>query len=262
MNKFFLIFVIFFSPFLWASNSSITANDNSPLRHPSFINSINYTPDDSIAKIPATIKSIPDFAFFDCKALKRVEFLPGSRCKSIGEYAFAGCDSLHSINLPSGITVINTGTFRECGALKSMDLPQSVVDIKSFAFIYCESLEQINLPPRLRHIGLNAFCRSGLRSIYIPDSVTEIESYAFADSPLLRSARLPANHHLLGELIFNYCDALEELTAPSTVPPRFDCNSYIFSPLDTAAYQRCKLILKPKSETDYRNAQGWSLFFQ
>ncbi|MDE7380986.1 MAG: leucine-rich repeat domain-containing protein [Muribaculaceae bacterium] len=234
----------------------------SPLQNHSFASSIGYKAGDTVVTIPADIRHIPPFAFFDCKSLRHVVFPRNSKCTSIGEYAFAGCENLSEISIPTGVTEIREGTFRECSSLRRINLPKKLKDIKSFAFIYCELLDSVALPQGLTHIGLNAFCRDlSLSEIYIPDSVIEIESYAFADCMSLTSARLPNNSRMLGELIFNGCSSMTLLSQPSQTPPAFDCDSFIFSPADTTAYKRCRLIVPPTAIPYYQSAQGWSLFF-
>lgn len=242
--------------------STLCADAKSTLQHPSFSSLSWVIEGDSIINIPDDIREIPPFAFFDNKKIKQIIFTQNSKCKDIGEYAFAGCSSLEKITLPPSISVIREGTFRECETLGEITIPNGVTDIKSFAFIYCYSLKSVTLPLRLQHIGLNAFCRDeSLEEIKIPDSVTEIESYAFADCLSLREAKLPANDSLLGELIFNGCKSLVTLYELSPLPPAFDCNSFIFSPLDTEAYGRCRLIVPQESLPLYRKAHGWNLFY-
>jgi len=38
---------------------------------------------------------------------------------SIGDYAFSGCKSLTSINIPNGVRTIGIGAFDECNSLSS-----------------------------------------------------------------------------------------------------------------------------------------------
>lgn len=249
-------------------------------------NPATWVVDDTLIKIPAGVRAIPDYAFADRRKLRRVECESGSRLESVGDYAFIGCDSLLEVTLPRSVTKLGDGCFRECRSLRSFKVPEGVsalpsqafygctalrsialpaglADIKQFSFIYCESLETITLPAALRHIGNNAFSRClSLKEVHVPDGVTEIESYAFSDCAELRRARLPGNDRLLGELIFNCCPLLELLEEPSPTPPAFDCDSYIFDPTDEEAYRRCRLAVPEGSEDRYRTAPGWQLFWK
>lgn len=239
------------------------------------------TKEDSVLVIPAMVTNIPPYFFAERTDFVRVEFEPGSQLHSIGEYAFLGCSSLREIAFPPSLEELGEGAFREtdlrgiiipssvsklpkglfawCGRLRSVSLPDSLVDIGSHAFAYCEALEAIEIPKGISHIGSNAFSRcSSLKSVEVPDAVTELESYAFSDCSALQSAKLPANDSLLGELIFSGCTSLHTLYAPSNIPPKFDCNSFIFEPDEMQRYSACKLIVP--NPRRYRTAPGWCLF--
>lgn len=47
--------------------------------------------------IPAGVTSIGQNTFYGCKSLREVSFADGSLCKSIGAYAFGGCDALADV---------------------------------------------------------------------------------------------------------------------------------------------------------------------
>lgn len=66
--------------------------------------------------------------------------------KSIGDYAFADCELLTSIDMPDGITRIGNGTFMNCKNLTSVNIPDSVIIIGNMAFYYCKNLTSINIP--------------------------------------------------------------------------------------------------------------------
>lgn len=266
------------------ASPSILADDSGSLRKGGFAEKCGWTPGDSVVRIPSSAVSIPPFAFADIESLQRVEIAPGSRLQEIGEYAFLGCSALTEISLPETLRTLGEGCFRDCTSLRSITLPKSIrtlpprafrgctalesIDlplglkkIGAAAFIYCESLKEITLPGRLTHIGNNAFSRCiSLQEIYLPDSLVGLESYAFSDCLSLRKGRLPANSSLLGELIFSGCSSLIELEAPSSRPPRFDCESFIFEPTDSAAYSRCSLLTPDSSRKAYAEAPGWALF--
>ena len=45
---------------------------------------------------------------------------------SIGDWAFANCDSIKSITIPDGVISIGCDAFYECDSLKSITIPNSV----------------------------------------------------------------------------------------------------------------------------------------
>ena len=65
---------------------------------------------------------------------------------SIDYYAFNGCSSLTSIEIPSGVTSIGREAFDGCSSLTSIEIPSSVTSIGSSAFSGCSSLTSMILP--------------------------------------------------------------------------------------------------------------------
>ena len=86
---------------------------------------------------------------------------------SIGDYAFALCDSLRSIDIPDGVTTIGHYAFGTCTNLTSVTIGSGVTTIGSFAFSSCSSLRSIVIPDSVTTIGQSAFygCAS-LTDIY------------------------------------------------------------------------------------------------
>ena len=121
---------------------------------------------------------IDGYAFFGCSSLTSVN-IPSS-VTEIGDKAFSGCSSLTSINIPSNVTEIGEWAFEGCSSLTNINIPSSVTEINWGAFSGCSSLTNINIPSSVTLIGSGAFswC-SSLTSINIPSSVTKIGGSAF-----------------------------------------------------------------------------------
>ncbi len=64
----------------------------------------------------------------------------GLSVTSIGEYAFAYCDSLTSVTIGDSVTSIGENAFRNCDSLTSVIIPNSVTSIGKYAFGSCNSL--------------------------------------------------------------------------------------------------------------------------
>lgn len=199
--------------------------------------------------------------YMDRTDIDEIEIVEECGITEIPDYAFLGCTSLKKVSLPSGLKKIGFQAFSECSALESINFPKSLEDIGSNSFTYCKSLDNVEFPDGLKHIGHNAFsfC-SSLKEAILPDSLEEIESYAFSDCESLRKVRLPANDHLLGELMMNCCPNLVEIIEPSPKVPKLDCESFIFDPEDTEAYERCRLKVPEKAINEYKNSASWQLF--
>jgi hypothetical protein len=70
----------------------------------------------------------------------------GEGIKSIGDYAFADCEFLTSIDMSDGITRIGNGAFMNCKNLTAVNIPDSATIIGNMAFCYCKNLASINIP--------------------------------------------------------------------------------------------------------------------
>ncbi len=99
-------------------------------------------------------EEINSCAFRSCRNLQLVKF-KGNRITKIEQYAFAGCDTLSDIVLPSSVTEICTRSFYGSG-IKTISGLDNVETVRDLAFINCEQLTTINLP-KVTFIGTNAF---------------------------------------------------------------------------------------------------------
>lgn len=85
--------------------------------------------------IPQNIERIEEYAFSDCCSLNNLELTFGSNLKSIGNYAFQGCQA-PSLTFSEGVKDISTGAFLGdyCGTSKELILPNSLESIGAIAF--------------------------------------------------------------------------------------------------------------------------------
>ncbi|MBO4611728.1 MAG: leucine-rich repeat domain-containing protein [Bacteroidaceae bacterium] len=87
------------------------------------------------------VTSIAEKAFADCNKLTSIE-IP-SDVTSIGKQAFAGCKNLNSIIIPNYVTTIENKTFSNCSKLKKIEIGYSVNNISSGAFQNCSELTDV-----------------------------------------------------------------------------------------------------------------------
>ena len=150
------------------------------------------------------------------KTVKKVKIERG--VTSIGQQAFAGCDSLKNIEIPEGMSSIWAEAFVGCSSLKNIEIPDEVTNIEWGAFSGCSSLESIKMPAGVTSIGCEAFSGcSSLKSIEIPDGVTYIEWETFAGCISLESVKLSAEMTYIGEDAFSGCSNLKNIKIPDGV---------------------------------------------
>ncbi|MBQ4529180.1 MAG: leucine-rich repeat protein [Lachnospiraceae bacterium] len=167
-------------------------------------------------KIPSSVKSIGDMAFYDCNSLKKVEISAG--LKSIGDSTFEDCISLSSIKIPDSVTRIGEFAFSGCSSLRSMEIPSGVTSIEYCTFAYCSSMSSIKIPKGVKSIGMEAFseCES-LDNVIIPNSVTSIGESAFSGCSNLKTMELPISVTEIGNGTFSGCSSLSNIVIPFSV---------------------------------------------
>ena len=149
---------------------------------------------------PTSLKSVGDYAFNGCDKL--VGPLDLSGVTEMGKYAFNGCERLGSgennkgVTLSDELTTIPENAFNTCG-LKNVNIPTSCTEIGNNAFANNSLSGELNLPSSLNTIGERAFYRynsssptGGFSSITIPSSVTKIGADAFSGHKSLETVTL------------------------------------------------------------------------
>ena len=167
-------------------------------------------------KLPETVISIGDNAFYNCYSLTSVD-LPDSLIE-IGENAFWFCKSLTSIKLPPLLSSIGKAAFWQCLSLTSVEIPSSVTCINEFAFAYCQELISAEIPDAVTYIGEYAFVECyKLTDVKIPSSVTYIGPSAFSDCRSITSLEIPPSVTYLNNSVFFRCNSLTSVEIPSSV---------------------------------------------
>ena len=130
----------------------------------------------------------------------------------VGDYAFAGCNGITSINIHNSVTNIGIGAFSYCMGLNTIDIPNSVTTIGKDAFSGCHGLKSINLPTRVTTIEEGTFenCTS-LESVNIPNNITSIGKRSFLGCIGLTSISIPNSVTSIGNSAFSGCEKLSTI---------------------------------------------------
>ena len=130
---------------------------------------------------------------------------------STGVGAFLEMSNVTSVSLPQSLESIYS-SFGHCTSLTAIDIPDGVSVIDSTAFLECTSLKTVKLPNNNTSIGAFAFSGcTALESIVIPEGMTEIANYVFERCTSLKEIYLPQSLCELCTSAFNYCKSLESI---------------------------------------------------
>ena len=116
--------------------------------------------------------------------------------KVIGEKAFYECNQLRSVELCEGLERIEFRAFAECESLTSIVIPSTVEEIAEDAFCGCWQLINVELNEGLWGIDQWAFAGTRLQQIRIPSTVNYIAKDAFEDYDSLEA--------------IEFCDEIEQ----------------------------------------------------
>lgn len=165
--------------------------------------------------IPDWVKEIEPNAFADCEHLE--ELVIPSTWETIPFAAFACCYSLKRVKIQNNIWKICRAAFRDCWNLEEVILPESLEVIEDAAFCMCTSLKELVVPSGVSDIGARAFreCKS-LKSIIFKNGLREIGKEAFAGCDRLTKIIIPDSITNIKELAFAYCKKLKSITMPET----------------------------------------------
>lgn len=94
--------------------------------------------------------------------------------ETIGNGAFYDCRDLERITLPSALQTLSPVTFYDCTALSEVTFPASLKTIESSAFSGCRNLSEVKLPASLKAIQSSVFHRcSALKTVSYDGSLEQ-----------------------------------------------------------------------------------------
>ena len=160
------------------------------------------------------ITQVGQFAFAYCSSLTSVD-LPN--VSILYQSAFASCYNLTTINIPNLTSMSSGSQFYNCYALKTVDFPHfpSTMSILSNTFGYCSSL--INYNFNFSYISIISGAFSGCRAFTEVSKflyTTILSGYTFYGCYNLVSVSFPAVS-LLSGYVFYDCSSLADVSLPN-----------------------------------------------
>ena len=132
--------------------------------------------------VPKTLTTIGAEVFGSCGKIEEITGLSDCNITSIGESAFASCESLKEADLSkSSFTILPASAFHKDAALTSVKMPSSLKEMGEYALYGCESIDKIDFTDTaLTTIGEYGFGgMSSLMYINLPDTVNSVGANAF-----------------------------------------------------------------------------------
>ncbi|MDR1094632.1 MAG: leucine-rich repeat domain-containing protein [Clostridiales bacterium] len=211
--------------------------------------------------VGANVTKIPAYMFYGAIAdgigggVAEIIFVGGSKCKSIGEYAFQGNNKLSGVSIPDSVTGIGSRAFYNCTGLTAITIGSGLNSWSDDAFTGCSGLSgisvdsgnatfsgqdgilynklktviqfvpqaisgNITLPNTLTGsiIGAAAFknCNK-LTGIVIPDGVTGIGNEAFYGCSGLLTVTIGTGVTVIGIDAFRNCSGLVSVNSGKSV---------------------------------------------
>lgn len=198
----------------------------------------DYSKEISKVVIADGITHIGASAFGGFESLKGTVTVPQS-VKSIGGYAFAGCDKLEKIEMSDAIEEIGAAAFAKCSKLAEINIPDTVKSIGANAFYETEWLLENKNDFVILGDGILYKYKGSDEQVIVPDDVKIINSYAFAENKTIKSVntskaikigsaafincellegiQLGDSLEAIGDAAFKNCTAVKEMIVPQNV---------------------------------------------
>ena len=170
--------------------------------------------------VPNSVKSIGEFAFLGCNNLSKIR-LPDTGNLCLDKNTFVGTKYYNdSSNWENNVLYIGNHLIAANGELKgSCKVKDGTKTIANQAFseLFDSDIELTNIifPETLERIGDSSFWGCNLEEVVIPNSVTYLGESAFWNNSYLKKVKISNNLNFVAA--FGACDSLEEFAIPDGI---------------------------------------------
>jgi hypothetical protein len=128
------------------------------------------------------------------------ETIAGLPVVEVGNSAFAWCQGITSLVLPTNLTTIGYFAFANCKGLKDLKLTENILVIGEQAFNGCSSLERVVIPDSVTCVSFAAFgfC-SELKSVSVGKGVNSLDGQCFLYCSNLTQITISPDNALLSD---------------------------------------------------------------
>ena len=166
--------------------------------------------------IEAGVTKIGDYLFAECVNLRSIQ-IPES-VTAIGKYAFDSCEYLKQTHIPATVATFGEGAFKGCAGFTEFTLPKTMDHIPAYLFFGCTNLETLELSGGISQIGDYAFCGcKALSQLPLPEGLQTIGRGAFEGCVSVEQVTLPQSVKTIGVGAFRDCAYLSEIRFPDAI---------------------------------------------
>ena len=173
-----------------------------------------------------SLDTLHSYAFAYCDNLEHI-ILPSS-IKTIGRNCLQGCTKLCEIILPSNLETIENQAFDDCKNIKSLFIPSKVNKIDHQPIHGCMNIESIEIASDNQYYESPQNCNAiidkktktliaGCHKTIIPNDILNINNCAFSGINNLKNIILPKSLISIGNYAFEYCSSLQDISIPNGV---------------------------------------------
>ena len=142
-------------------------------------------------------------AFSGCSSLTNIKISPENKIYASVDGCVYTKDKKRLLLCPQGKSVVN--------------IPEGVTSIESHAFYNCMKLSEVTIPESVESIQNSAFNYCGLKEVNIPGNVKSIGDFAFYSCSDLTKVTILEGVTSIGSMAFHGCSNLEEVAIPESV---------------------------------------------
>lgn len=148
----------------------------------------------------------------------------GDTITAIGEFAFAGCETIESVTFDHAQLTVGDNAFTENRNLKELVINDSTITLGTFAFS-TSGLETVEIENSNVTVKNNVFFDSDLDGFFALDSTLEFRKESFTVGPI-QTLKLTDCDVTVEEAAFEYCEDLASVIVKGGTLEIDDCGFY------------------------------------